>query len=978
MTFSTWYKDVLKPYIRRTLRLSFYSWSGIGSLFLLMHVFGLQVTAPSAYGQTSPTQQFGHEIGADYKLVNYTEFSEYWQKLAEESPRMELVSIGKTAEGREQWMAIITAARNFEHLDRYREISEQLARAEISPTEANALAAEGKAIVWIDGGLHASEVLGAQQLIQFSYELVTARNQAERRALEETIVLLVHANPDGMELVSNWYMRKEAPKKRTVRYLPRLYHKYVGHDNNRDSYMLNMPETTNMSRIKYREWYPQILYNHHQPGPAYEGGQRNDIIVFVPPFRDPPNYTFDPLLVLGNQEVGTAMHSRLVEEGKPGSAARDYASYSTWFNGNVRTTGYYHHQIGILTEMVGGPTPMALPFFPDRQVASNDFAMPHEPGIWHFRQAVEYSTSLNWAVVEYTARNRERLLVNRYRMGRRSIQHGSRNHWTVTPDDIKRVEEEIRADETNGNSDERLKKAVGATVGYDLGDFRRRDPGSGLPPEKLEMLRRPEDRDPRGYILPSDQDDFPTAVKLVNTLIKSGVVAHRATEAFQVGTKRYPSGSLVVKTGQAFRPHVLSMFEPQDHPNDFDYPGGPPNPPYDNAGWTLAFQMGVEFDRILDGFSGPFEAIQGVAEFPDSSIVGLSERESVAGYLISHNVNNAFIATNRLIERNYNVYWLKEIFEQDEHKFPAGTIYIDAGEFSSEAFLETIKDLGLTVYAIEQQPQTKALKLNSVDVGLWDVYGGSMPSGWTRWLLEQFEFPFERVYPKTINAGNLKEAFDVLILPTGAIPPVGGYGEEDLPYRDLEQPDPEDIPEKWRSRLGQITEEESIPALQTFVRSGGHVVAIGSSTSLAYHLGVGIRDHLVNSEGESLEDREYFVPSSILETRVNPSIPLAYGMPERADVFFNNSPVFQLLPMADKKGVTRVAWFDSSNPLRSGWAWGQRYLYGGVAIAQAEVGNGVVNLFGPEIVFRGQPHGTYKFLFNAIHLSNAEDGSLAK
>ena len=133
--------------------------------------------------------------------------------------------------------------------------------------------------------------------------------------------------------------------------LPRLYDKYVGHDDNRDFYMSNMKETTNMNRQLFIEWFPQIMYNHHQTGPA-------GAVIFIPPFRDPFNYNFDPLVPLGIEMVGTAMHSRLVAEGKGGSAMRTGANYSTWWNGGLRTVTYFHNMIGILTEIIGNPTPM--------------------------------------------------------------------------------------------------------------------------------------------------------------------------------------------------------------------------------------------------------------------------------------------------------------------------------------------------------------------------------------------------------------------------------------------------------------------------------------------------------------------------------------------------------------------------------------------------------------------------------------------
>ena len=245
-------------------------------------------------------------------LPNYTKFTEFVRLLDKESDRMTVQSIGKTAEGRDQLMAIITAPENHKNLARYQDISRRLSLAEgLTDDQARALAKEGKAVVWIDGGLHATEVLGAQQLIETIYQFVSKNDEETQRILRDVIILAAHANPDGMELVSDWYMRSTDPKQRTTGALPRLYQKYVGHDNNRDFYMMNQPESTNMNRILYREWFPQIMYNHHQTGPA-------GTVMFSPPFRDPFNYVYDPIVVNTLDQVGAAMHTRLRRRGQAG------------------------------------------------------------------------------------------------------------------------------------------------------------------------------------------------------------------------------------------------------------------------------------------------------------------------------------------------------------------------------------------------------------------------------------------------------------------------------------------------------------------------------------------------------------------------------------------------------------------------------------------------------------------------------------
>jgi hypothetical protein len=475
------------------------------------------------------------------------------------------------------------------------------------------------------------------------------------------------------------------------------------------------------------------------------------------------------------------------------------------------------------------------------------------------------------------------------------------------------------------------------------------------------MLRRPEDRDPRGYILQSDQPDFATATTFVNALIKTGVTVQRATAPFSAGGKQYPARSYVVKTAQAFRPHVLDMFEPQDHPHDFQYPGGPPIPPYDNAGWTLAYQMGVKFDRVLEGFDGPFEKLSGL-----QSPVPTAFTAATSGtYRIDPRINNAAIAVNRLLADGQEVSWNAGSAEPG---------FVVAASPRSTAILQkAARELGVAV-SVERGATRGMTALRMPRIGLWDQYGGSMPSGWTRWLMEQFEFPFEVVYPQTLDAGNLKARYDLLVFVDGAIP------DRDAPPGSPQQgggffgaqPAAESIPQEFRGWLGRVTVGKTVPQLKAFLEQGGTILAIGSSTNLASHLGLPIRNALVEAADAStfrpLPREKFYIPGSVLRVSVDTTHPLSQGMNVQADVFFDQSPVFQLEPEAALRGVRAVAWFDSPSPLRSGWAWGQHYLDGGVAVADATVGKGRLVLFGPEILFRGQPHGTFKWFFNGLYL----------
>jgi len=911
---------------------------------------------PPAGKITTPKEFFGFNIGDDWKLANYDQFQEYWKKIDAESDRMRVEEIGKTAEGRPQLMAIVTSPENFKKLDRFKEIAKKLALAEsLTDDEAHALAREGKAVVWIDGGLHATEVLGAHQLIETSYQLVSRNDPETLRILNDDIMLLVHVNPDGMQLVSNWYMKDADTLKRNMN-IPRLYQKYIGHDDNRDFYILNQPETINDARIAYHEWFPQIVYNHHQTGPA-------GTVMFAPPFRDPFNFNFDPLIPVQLDLVAAAMHTRFEAEGKPGVTMRTGSSYSTWWNGGLRTLAYFHNMIGLLTETIGNPTPMEIPLVVRNQLPRADLPYPIAPQQWHFRQSIDYSITANWAVMDVASRYRETLLYNIYRMGKNSIERGSRDTWTTTPSELDSLDAAVARERGDG---------AGGRPGVPGGAAGAINPFGAAAPTKFyaEYLRDPAKRDPRGYIIPAAQPDFLTATKFVNALRKVNVTVLKATAPFTVGGKSYAAGSYVVKTAQAFRPHVLDMFEPQDHPNDFAYPGGPPKPPYDNAGYTLAFQMGVQFDRILDGFDCPCQPITGTAEPPAGTVAS----SGTAGYLLSHNTNDAFIAVNRAIKAGNDVYWLKSPLNANGKSYPAGTFYI-ASKGNTTQMLQTLaKEKGLSFDGTSARPGSDALKLQPKRIALWDQYGGSMPSGHTRWLFEQFEFPYTVVYPQTLDAGNLSGKYDVLVFQGGAIPaPAGeGQGRRGGFGREI---DPSTIPEEFRGWLGRVTPEKTIPQLKKFLDDGGTIITVGSSTALAYYLGLPLSNHLVErtpqGQVRELPNDKFYVPGSILRVTVDNTAPVAAGLPNNLDVFFDEDPVFRLEPDASLKGVRPIAWFDSPHSLRSGWAWGQNYLDGGVAIAEANVGKGKLYLFGPEITFRAQPHGTFKFLFNGIYAGSA-------
>ena len=860
---------------------------------------------------TSPKEHFGFQIGDDYQLATFTETEQYFKKLDQQSDRLLYTVIGKTEEGRDQCMLIISSPENLKNLEEFKNISTKLAHAELSEEEARALAQKGKSIVWIDGGLHSNEVVGTHQLIQTAYLLASSNDLETKNILENSIVLMVHANPDGQELISNWYMREKTPEKRSGNYVPVLYQKYAGHDNNRDFFMLNLKESQNMARQLFVEWIPQIMYNHHQTAPA-------GAVVAGAPYRDPFNYVFDPILMSGIDALGAAMSSRLNAEGKPGYTAKDGSVFSTWYNGGLRTTTYFHNMMGLLTEMIGNPTPFEIPLVPNRLIPNNDTQNPVIPQVWHFQQSIDYSVSLNYAVLNYASRYKDEVLYNMFRMGKNSIERGSKDFWPLSPSKVAVIDTAFqqakRKDPKIENNREAERKLLGS------------------------LFENKSLRDPRGFIIPADQADFVKATDFVNALIQNGIDIQQATADFTVNGKKYAKDSYIIKTDQAFRPHILDMFEPQDHPDDFQYPGGPPIPPYDAAGWTLAYLMDVKFDRILEDFNGPFQNLT------NGKVIQLAELAKPKGkYLrLPATINESFRVSNDLLKQGKNVW-------RDESN---GDIYVE-----NNANVKLIFPAEASNSLPKQNKKIKPLR-----IALWDTYGGSMPSGWLRFLMEKYHYNFEVIYAPDIDKGNLNAKYDVIIFPGNSIPRFNSNPNASSYYGRMPAEAPENIPSPFKERWGRLTEQKSIPVLKSFLENGGKIITIGSSSDLAEHLELGVENHLVDAQHKALKRTEFYTPGSVLTAKVAKGSASTWGYNDEIDIYYSNDNLYKI----KNTNIKPLMWFDSEKVLKSGWSWGQKYLKDGVIAFEAPVGKGKLVSFGNDINFRAQTHGTFKLLFNQL------------
>jgi hypothetical protein len=429
------------------------------------------------------------------------------------------------------------------------------------------------------------------------------------------------------------------------------------------------------------------------------------------------------------------------------------------------------------------PTPSEIPLVPARLLPNGDSPNPILPQKWYFKNAIDYSVSLNYAVLNYAQRYSDELLFNIYTMGKNSIDRGSKDTWSFSPKKIDAINDAYQKD----------RPASTASNGFG---------GRGAMSIKYldTVMKANANRDARGYILSADQPDFTTAIRFLNALIRTGISVQKATAAFTVEGKQYPAGSYVVKTDQAFRPHVLDMFEPQDHPNDFKYEGGPPIAPYDAAGWTLAYLMNVKFDRILNPFTGPFEKL------PYGELLKAMPKTlpSASGYVLNAAANESYLAVNELLKGGAEVY----------RNTADGSFYVPASAKAKTILNKAENGFGMRITA--GQKPIKSVKIAPARIALWDVYGGSMDSGWIRFIMEQYHFDATVIYAPDIDAGQLKDKYDVIIFVGGSIPAYsanaskgnrGGFGTPAL----------ESIPEEYRARVGRVSQDKSIPQLKQFL-----------------------------------------------------------------------------------------------------------------------------------------------------------------
>jgi Zinc carboxypeptidase len=800
----------------------------------------------------APAASLGFEPGADSMLADWKQVSTYMNGLAQHSRYVHVDTLGRTTEGRPFLLVTITSPANQDRLAEIKRGQNLLADPRLLSEGALAeLRAHQPAVILISNNIHSTEIASSQMGMTLAYRLAT--DPALTRLLDSLVVLMIPSmNPDGLDTVVSWYRRyKGTPYEGGP--LPWLYHHYVGHDNNRDWFMVTQAETRLVTRMLYTDWFPEVVYDVHQMG-------ANGVRLFVPPFQDPVNPNLDPALVAGINLVGAQMASALYDAGETGVAHQE--RYDLWWHGGFRSTPTRHNMIGILTEAasVRIASPITWPADSLRQPTRGvNYAAPWPGGTWHLGDIVRYELITSEALVRLAARDRLTFIDRFVGLGRRAVDAGRAGHPFAYV----------------------------------------------LPPP-------PAQRDPEAW------------AALANVLLVGRVEVWRAAEPFRAGGATYPAGSLVVPMAQPYRAHAKDLLEVQHYTPVND------RPPYDVAGWTLPLTMGVRAEAVDAPFTANLVKVDSVVPAP-GRVSGSGEM-----FVLRNRTNGESRAVAALLAAGQQVT-------------VSGDSLVVRGPQARRILGEQAALHGFAVTAVPVAPVAGKTLRQLPRIALYQPWTGNIDEGWTRWVFEQYGITYTTVHDSDLRRGNLRQRFDVLVLP------------DENARALLQGVDSTRIPVQYAGGMG----EPGANAISAFVRGGGTLVCLDGSSNFAISR---LNLPVVNVLGGGASGPQpslFYAPGSIFGVALGGGggSPVTVGVPDSLEIYFENSAAFTV------SGTARALATYPAQPLRSGYARFQERLEGKAALVDVPVGSGRVILFGMRPQFRGQTHGTFKLLFNAVLLA---------
>jgi hypothetical protein len=846
-------------------------------LMLVVLGFMAQI-APAQEKITSPEEFFGFQLGSDRKIARWDKIVHYFEVLERESSKIKVIDMGPSTMGHPFLVVIITSESNLAILDRLQQVNATLSDPRgVAEAEIKELIKEGKAVMCQSMSLHATEIGGTQMAPELTYDLLSREDEETQRILDNVIFFMIPSfNPDGQIMVTDWYNKTLGTEYEGAS-LPWLYHKYVGHDNNRDGDFLNMIESVYAAKIMYRDWVPQAYIDHHHMGSS---GAR----FYIPPYCDPIRPYADPLIWREHSWYGAHIAYKLEENGKSGIL--NAAQFPGWGHFGWHWITPFHNIAGMLTESASAQLATPLYIHPEqlqggsRQFpeyeAQSTFPSPWPGGWWRLRDIVEQKKISAWALLDLAARNKETVLWNAYLKAKRQTERG----------------------------------AQGKT---------------------------------KAYIVPINQHDPLTVIKMINTLLLSGIEIKQSNKEFRVGNAIYPEGSFVITLAQPKMGLIRNLLGRTFYPaNEWTMrDDGTPLRPYDLATHTMNEFMGVQVDPVDEEAEGDFQILSG--QIPVS---GRFEAGGT-GYVLDGRLNASFKAVNLLLDKGIAVYRI----DKPTSGLNPGDFIITKGP--EDVFRDVANQAGVDFGALDDKISEGIHEVKKPRVGMYQrYYGGNMDEGWTRFLLEMFGFPYTSLMDAEIKKGNLNAKYDTIILPQDS--PGMIMGEIPPRYRRYISA----VPPEYRSGIGQ----EGVAALKEFVEKGGMLVTLGEASSFAIeNFGLGIRNVIAN-----LDSKEFFCPGSTLKVNFDNSHPLAYGMPSEGFVVFYSCEAFAITTSQKSEQYECVVRYQDKNLLQSGWLIGEEHIANMPAMVNVKHGKGQVVLIGFRTQNRCQTHGTFKLLFNTM------------
>ena len=855
---------------------------------------------PAASLQT-PEQFLGFKVGADTKLARWDKIVQYMQMVAGASDRVRVRELGKTTNANPFIAVEISAPDTLKNADRFKQLERKLYFQGGAPTDAerDEIFRSGKAVVVVTCNLHSTEIGSSQMAIELVYRLATENSPLVRKILDNVIFLLVpSANPDGQIMVTDWYNKNLGTEFENSS-MPWLYHPYVGHDDNRDFYMLTQKESQMVAQLIWRDWFPSVWLDEHQQG---NSGSR----IFVMPATDPINPNVHPLIYRWNTILGQAQAAALEAAGKDGIIYN--ATYTNYWEGAAAWAGWWHNEIGLLTEVasvriaspteqqraqLGQPPPAAaegrgggrgggggrgdgagiLP--PPRDVMPRtEYPRPWLGGRWTLRDIVDYELIATMGLLETAADRRETLLRQIYEVNRATIENGSKG-------DVKAILVPIEGQQ-----------------------------------------------DPR------------QAAHLVDKLQQGGVEIYRAEAPFEADGGSYAAGTFVIPMTQVFARYAKDMLEKQTYPEVRRTPTSPPEAPYDVSAWSLGMLMGVDSVFVKKPLAETVRLQKlDTIPLPKGDVTGTGQN-----FTFDYKGPDTAIAINRLLKDGARVTLV-----------PSASRVQVAGVPRKR--LETVAaDFGLKVQAIDAgRAAVSGTGIKAPRVGLYQSWTANMDEGWTRWVLEQYEFAPKTLHNEDVRAGKLHDKFDVIVLP------------DQQPRDILDGNTSRSTRKEYQGGIGS----EGLAALKAFVADGGTLVTLGASSDFAIeNWPLPLRDLK-----RGLTRDQHYAPGTIVRVQADTSNPLACGVPADSFGFYNNSPFFSVVDGFASQKTSVLVRYPNRDIVASGWLKGEELMAGQAAVVMVETGPGRIVLFGLRPQHRAQTQATFPLLFNALYLSTAGKGT---